>query len=268
MKITEAIQQRRSVRTYTGEPLNSEHIAQIQQFISQTHAPFGAKARIELIRSQSSGEPIKLGTYGWVKGAADYLALIYEDSPFAETAAAYWFEQVVLFCTSLGLGTCWLGGSFSRGDFKKQISLQSNEKLKIVSPIGYPSDKKRWFLEQVVVNAEKNHASRKPFGELFFDNDFSRPLTEAQAGIFAIPLEMVRLSPSANNKQERRAVLENNTVHFYKIPYMGFDTIDIGIALCHFEQTCKELNISGKFAVLKNYPQTNSAKYVISWMDE
>lgn len=268
MTIIETIQKRRSVRTYSGEPLSDEHIAQIKRFISQTQAPFGVKVRIELIRINSGGESIKLGTYGWVKGASEYLALIYEEAPFAETAAAYWFEQVVLFCTSLGLGTCWLGGSFSRSDFKKQIDLKFNEKLKIVSPVGYQGDKKRWLLEGVIVNAEKNHATRKPFGELFFNRDFDHPLAESQAGIFAKPLEMVRLAPSANNKQEWRVVLENDILHFYKAPYIMFDSIDIGIALCHFELTCKELSINGKFEILKSQPQNEKIAYVISWITE
>jgi hypothetical protein len=203
-----------------------------------------------------------------VKGACEYLALIYEEAPFAETAAAYWFEQVVLFCTGLGLGTCWLGGSFSRSDFKKQINLKPDEKLKIVSPVGYASDKKRWFMEGLIVNADKHHTSRKPFGEIFFDKDFNHPLTEVQAGIYAKPLEMVRLAPSANNKQEWRAVLEGKVLHFYKTPYLIFDSIDIGIALCHFEQTCKELSIGGKFEVLDNYPRNEKIKYVISWISE
>ena len=266
MTIIDTIQKRRSVRTYSGKPLSDEHISQIKWFISQTQAPFGAKARIELIRIDSGGEPVKLGTYGWVKGAFEYLTLICEEAPFAETAAAYWFEQVVLFCTSLGLGTCWLGGFFSRSDFKKQIDLKPNEKLKIVSPVGYPGDKKRWFFEGVIVNADKNHATRKPFGELFFDKDFNHPLTESQAGIFAKPLEMVRLAPSASNKQEWRVVLENDILHFYKAPYIMFDSIDIGIALCHFELTCKELVFSGKFEVLENHPQHEKYTYVISWI--
>jgi len=268
MTIIESIQKRRSVRTYSGKPLSDEHIDKIKQFINQTQAPFGIQARIELIRMNAGEKPIKLGTYGWIKGATEYLALVYEEAPFAETASAYWFEQVLLFCTSLSLGTCWLGGSFSRSDFKKQLSLKSNEKLRIVSPVGYQGENKRWFLEGVVVNSDKNHASRKPFGELFFDKEFNNPLTESQAGIFAKPLEMVRLAPSANNKQEWRVVMENNCLHFYKVPYIRFDSIDIGIALCHFELSCKELGIGGKYEVLKNYPQDEKNIYVISWVSE
>lgn len=267
MRIIETIQKRRSVRTYTGEPLREEHLTLIRQYIDQLQAPFGVKARIELIQTNPDAEPIKLGTYGWVKGACDYLVLIYEEAPFAETAAAYMFEEAVLFCTDLGLGTCWLGGSFSRGDFKKQVRLEANEKLRIVSPVGYPADAKR-FLEKYIVRADKNHNSRKPFGELFFEKDFNHPLTVAQAGSFAQPLEMVRLAPSANNKQEWRVLLDDQTLHFYKKPYLSFDSIDLGIALCHFELSCRELGIAGHYEILKEFPKNEALPYVISWIQE
>jgi nitroreductase len=264
MNIVETIQKRRSVRPYTGEPLRDEHIAQIKQYISQLQAPFGINARIELISIHANEKPIKLGTYGIIKGACDYLVLVYEKAPFAETAAAYMFEQAVLFCTDLGLGTCWLGGIYSRSDFKKQIHLNTNEKLRIVSPVGYASDRKRFF-EIYISKADKNHASRKPFETLFFDKNFNQPLEKTNAGHFLTPLEMVRLSPSANNKQEWRVLLEDKALHFYKKPYLTFDSIDIGIALCHFELSCKELGIEGKFELLKDFPTNNKIKYVISW---
>jgi len=264
MKIIETIQKRRSVRTFTAEPLREEHVAQIKQYISQLQAPFGIKARIELVHVYADNEPVKLGTYGWVKGACDFMALLFEDAPFAETAAAYIFEQAILYCTALGLGTCWIGGSFNRNDFKKQIQPAANEKLRIVSPVGYVSEKQR-FLEKFIVGADQKHASRKPFGELFFDNDFNTPLTEARAGLYATPLEMVRIAPSANNKQEWRVLREDKALHFYKKPYLSFDAIDMGIALCHFELSCNELGIEGQFAVLNDYPASDKFQYVISW---
>jgi nitroreductase len=265
MNTVETIKKRHSVRTYTGKPLSDEYIAQIKEYISQLKTPFDMKARIELVNVISNGAPVKLGTYGLVKGASNYLVLICEKDPFSETAGAYMFEQVILFCTSLDLGTCWIGGTFSRGDFKKQISLESNEQIRVISPVGYASGQKR-FIEKYIVQADKKHASRKPFEELFFDEDFSNPLTESTAGQFFTPLEMVRLAPSANNKQEWRVLLDEGYLHFYKKPYPMFDTIDMGIALCHFELTCKELGIEGQFEQLKNYPTNDKLKYVISWV--
>ena len=71
MNIIETIQKRRSVRTYTGEPLRDEHVAHIKQYISQLQAPFGIKARIELVHVNFNEKPVKLGTYGTIYGVSD-----------------------------------------------------------------------------------------------------------------------------------------------------------------------------------------------------
>jgi nitroreductase len=263
MNIIETIQKRHSVRTYTGEPLRSEHTAQITSYINQLQAPFGAKARIELIHANSGNEPVKLGTYGLIKAAPAYMAMVYEEAPFAETAAACMFERAVLFCTHLGLGTCWIGGTFSRSNFKKQIALQSNERLKAVSPVGYAAAGKPHFLASLLTGSKPK--PRKPFEDIFFDGTFDRPLTEKAAGIFGKPLEMVRLAPSANNRQEWRVLLKDNCLHFYKQSYPMFENIDMGIAICHFELACKELGIAGRFETVSNMPDNGKMQYVISW---
>jgi nitroreductase len=262
-----AIEQRKSIRTYTGEPLSREHADRITNYIAGLKAPFGAHVRIELIHTNTDTKPIKLGTYGFIGGASDFLALIFEEGLLAEQSAAYLFEQVILFCTELGLGTCWLGGAFSRKDFGSQLNLKANEKLRIVSPVGYISDKKRF--SEIFTNAKKKHLSRKPFSSLFFHHDFNTPLTEDVAGIYQQPLEMVRIAPSANNQQPWRVVLDKDILHFYQhFSMIGFTAIDLGIALCHFEQTCRELNIAGKLEVLENIPETKGDKYCISWITE
>jgi len=265
VSIIDLIKGRRSVRTYTGEPLGPVLTNEITHFINQTQPPLGVNARIEFIHTDKYDQKIQLGTYGYIRGARDYLALIYEESPLAAVGSAYWFEQVILFCTGFELGTCWMGGSFSRKDFKKQIQLNPNEKLRIVSPVGYAADKKRWI--ETLIRADVHHQSRKPFGTYFYDQQFSIPLTEEKAGIYAQPLEMVRIAPSANNGQSWRIVRNEGIFHFYKTPSYGFSDIDIGIALCHFDQTCKELGLSGRMEV-GNVPSDKNAQYVISWIPE
>jgi nitroreductase len=266
MSIIESIQRRRSVRGYTGQPLGKEDAERIETYISGLKAPFGeAPSRILLLRADTPAGKVKLGTYGVIGGARDFLALAYAKAPLAEESAAYMFEQVILFCTSMELGTCWLGGSFSRKDFGGQLDLQPGEKVGIVSPVGYASGKKRFW--DNFIGAEKHHASRKPFGELFFFSDFSTPLTEESAGRYRRPLEMVRLAPSANNSQPWRIILDADTLHFYHRKSLGgFDAIDSGIALAHFGETCGELGIAGHFERLPSAAQQESATYSISWI--
>ena len=269
MTIIETIEKRKSVRNYTGEPLRKEHITLITDYIAGLKAPFGAPSvRIQLIHTRQENGRAKLGTYGFIGGASDFLTLVYEkDSsfPLIEEAAAYTFEQLILFCTGLGLGTCWLGGAFSRKDFSEPVQLKTDEILRIVSPVGYINPKIR--LSETLLGSKGKHLSRKPFESLFFQGDFNTPLSKETAGVYEKPLEMVRIAPSANNQQPWRIVFDGKFLHFYQhLSMIGFTAIDLGIALCHFEQTCKELDIAGKFEVLNNKaPEKKGEKYVISW---
>ena len=262
MSIIETIKERNSVRSYSGERLSSDLITQIENYTKQLTAPFGAKARIELIDAKLGDEPVKLGTYGVISGASHFLALIIDkNDPMAETSGGYIFEQAILYCTALKLGTCWLGGTFSAKDFSKQIHLKENDKLTIISPVGYKREKKRLIDSIMRTGAGSN--KRKAFETLFFDENFDTPY--GQNLTYSIPLEMIRLAPSATNKQPWRVLKEGNFFHFYHIPNR-FSLIDLGIALCHFEQTCKELNLTGEFKILDTVPMTKDLKYQISWI--
>ena len=269
MSIIEIVKERRSIRNYTGEALSAEHVNQINAFISTLKAPFSGMYRIKLIRTNGNAGPVQLGTYGVISGASDFLALIYEPDDNAEENAAYCFEQVLLFCTSLGLGTCWLGGTFNKSHFAAQVDLQPAEILRIVSPVGYIKDEKR--LLETLLGADRHHNSRKSFSTNFYENSFNTNLTEENAGIYREPLEMVRLAPSANNRQSWRILLNDAGVHFYyqKASLMDFSSIDIGIALCHFDLSCRELGIKGSFKVLENSQKPASSGenlYAVTWI--
>jgi hypothetical protein len=49
--------------------------------------------------------------------------------------------------------------------------------------------------------------------------------------------------------------------------YNTFVNIDIGIAICHFDLTAKELELGGEWKVLEpNLQSPKNLKYVISWI--
>ena len=263
--ITETIKERKSVRSYTGEPLSTELKQDIINYINQLVLPFGTKARIKLISTSIDNQPLKLGTYGVISGAKDFLLLLSEKGLMQEVGAGYMFEQVVLHCTQLGLGTCWLGGTVKRTDFLAQIKAENNEELIVISPVGYKREKKT--LVDSIFRAGAGSDKRKPFGALFFKDNFATPLTEAAAGNYETPLQMLRLAPSASNKQPWRVVLQNNIFHFY-CSAGHFSTNDVGIALCHFELTCQELGLKGNFETRTNTPSQKGIEYVISWIPQ
>ncbi|BBF43695.1 nitroreductase family protein [Lachnospiraceae bacterium KM106-2] len=264
--ITDIIGLRHSVRNYESTPLPNETIEKIEQFINTLKYPFPQKVRITLIDTSDVNSNLKLGTYGVIKGARYFLITACEKDTFSQITLGYCLEKVVLYCTSLGLGTVWLGGTFRKSNFAKAISLSDHELLPIVSPVGIEGGKKS-FLGSFFGKSSK---IRKDFSTLFFQTNFSTPLTPEQAHEFYEPLEMLRLAPSAVNKQPWRVLMEKGVIHFYLDHPKGLNFVDLGIALCHFHLTALELELKGHFHTFDNLTSTPKCDftYVISWIIE
>lgn len=263
--IKELITSRYSVRNYNDAPLSKDIIEKIENYIHTPTNPFNKKIRIKLIKKDDSNKDLKLGTYGVIKGANYFLAAACENDDLSLISLGYTLEKVVLYCTSLGLDTVWLGGTFNKGGFAKAMNLGENEILPIVSPVGYEGGKKSIIGSLIGSNKNK----RKPYSEIFFNNNFDTPLNAINSNEYLEPLEMLRLAPSAVNKQPWRVLKENNNIHFYLSNTKGFTKIDIGIALCHFHLTAIENNINGEFKVINSIKnnEDNKFTYVMSWIN-
>lgn len=259
-KYSDIIKQRRSIRSYIHEPLADELKSKMVDYISAIGSkPLGIKTRFSLIEAGSMGQNmIKLGTYGFIKGAYTFVTAAATHEDMSLESLGYQTEKLVLYATELGLGTCWLGGTFNRGSFGKAANLSPDEFLPIIISVGVPSDKRR-ILDKVVRSGAQSDR-RKPFPSIFYLNNFSTTLNKSSAGIYYNALEMVRLAPSASNKQPWLLVLDSkeNTVHFYLNRLnkytgnnFGFEMqkIDIGIAMCHLEMALLDDGISGEFFV-------------------
>ena len=261
--VTQVIKQRHSVRNYADNPIAQDILKKLEDYLTTVDNPFGQKIRIQLITKDNSTQEFKLGTYGVIKGARYFLAAACENTDQALIALGYTLEKVILYCTSLGLGTVWLGGTFNKGEFAKAMHLKEDEILPIVSPIGYQGGKKSFIATLIGENTNK----RKPYHELFFNQNFSTPLASDVSDVYFEPLEMLRIAPSALNKQPWRVVREEYLLHFYLASNKGLTKIDIGIALCHFHLTAIQNHIQGKFITLdaSKYPQNKDFTYIMSW---
>ncbi len=275
--LRETVESRKSIRTYLPEPLKAEEREKILKFIDELQygdAPFKSKLRTEVFDVDKEISLKETGTYGVIKNARTYLAVAAEKGPDAMESVGYGFEKLVLYAQSIGLGTCWLGGTFNKSEFAKRMELRENEIFPIASPIGYPAPKNH--LINRVMRRAISADSRKSFDKLFFDGDFTKPMTKEAAGDYAYALEMVRLAPSAANKQPWRILRQGNKWHFYEKKEMSSSTendiqrLDIGIAFCHFELAAKEKGLKGRLEYLtKPEAQTESNMiYIFSWIEE
>jgi hypothetical protein len=124
---------------------------------------------------------------------------------------------------------------------------------------------------------------RKSWSELFWDGEKATPLSQDQAGCFATALEMVRLAPSASNRQPWRCLKAGETIHFFLQRFPGyrsitvndFQRIDMGIAMAHFDLAMRTSGDEGRWHVLEP-PLSGDApvrcpdawqrcEYLVSW---
>ncbi len=266
--IEELVRSRRSVRTFDGRALSAEDKEKLVAFTEKIANPYGLPVKFKFLNAKEHGLscPVVSGTELYAGGKI-------ARTENAAAAFGYSFEMLVLYAQSLGIGTVWLGGTMNRSAFEEAMELSADEMMPCATPLGYTA-KKMTVRENMMRKAIKAD-ERLPFDELFFDGSFSSPLTEEKAGALKYPLEMVRLAPSAVNKQPWRVVLCDNAAHFYLKRSKGFgggaagdmQKIDMGIALCHFDLAAREHGLNPIFT--DNDPKLNvesGIEYIASYL--
>jgi nitroreductase len=256
---TDLIHARYSCRTYRDEPVAATAQAELSAWLAgHTTGPFGSRVRLALVAAAPGDrEALKrLGTYGFIKGATGFLVGAVRRAPHDAEDYGYLVEHAILHATGLGLGTCWLGGTFTRSRFTARLGgLARDEIMPAVISLGYPAN------DGTARIREREAGSRRlPASSLFFDERFDAPLALASGDPFAAALEAVRMAPSASNKQPWRLVRRGADWHFYLQRTKGYgkgsplfavlrladlQRVDLGIAQCHFELVARELGLSG-----------------------
>ncbi len=270
---------RTSSRNYDKRTIEPKKRRQIEDYLSSNKkGPLGSTLRFQLFgfAEGEQGQTENLGTYGIIKGAPLFITGAVINTDKAMEDYGYCMEKNILMATSLGLGTCWLGGTFKRSSFAKKISLSANEVMPAVSPLGYTAEKKT-FTDSLFKFLARSK-TRKLWEELFYSNDFNTPLIKSDAKGYATCLEAVRLAPSASNKQPWRILREegNNTFHFYlrrakmyakAINRIDLQRVDMGIAMCHFELVARELGLKGNWRQQETRISSKDKEYLMSWKE-
>lgn len=262
----EIIKKRKSVRSFDKKEISKETMEKLVVFIEEiekNHKDY----RFPIFHSDIDGQ---VGTYGVISGGSTYISGVLKNHNADLIQLGYLFEKIILFATSLDLGTCWLGGTFNKSDFMEKSRLSHGETFICASPIGYPAEK-RTIRDRAMRRIAKSDG-RKDFNELFFNKDL-KVLNKMGLGIYGKALEMVRIGPSASNKQPWRIVKDENSYHLYlertpdyaKVLDYDIQLLDMGIAKYHFEFTLKENNIDGNWNKLSDYPKYDNFEYISTW---
>lgn len=283
--VSDVITVRSSCRSYRKEPIKAPHRKIIEDMLHREETgPFGNVPRFNLVTS-SSGDvnALKgLGTYGFIKNPAAFIVGAIKERPGYLEDYGYVMERIILRVTDLGIGSCWLGGSFNKSSFSEKISPEESEIVPAVVSLGYGLQNRS--LMDSLVRFSAGSKKRKPWEEIFFHGDISVPLSGVEAGDYAEPLEMLRRAPSASNKQPWRIIKapEGNAYHFflersssYKISLKliraaDLQRVDMGIGMCHFELTAREQGLRGTWetALPEHITVPAGTEYIVTWRGE
>jgi len=271
--VSEIIRLRTSQRTYHPEPFTDDLRMIIERQVSAITTGFlGGSLSFSLI---SLKDPIisrmKLGTYGFIKGASYFIAG--QITPVRNSFLEYGFalEKLILDLTRMELGTCWLGGTFNRGEFARAIGLREGNVIPAITPLGYATSIRR--LGDRMIRLGAGSARRLPAGQLFFDQNPANPMVMDPELPFTGILEAVRMAPSASNNQPWRIVADGNRFLFYICRKPGYQKafsnvdmqmIDMGIAMAHFDLVAREKGKKPEWDNSVGSPSVDQWEYVIS----
>jgi hypothetical protein len=212
MTIQEAIKARHSVRSYTDRKIPAETISLLKAEIDACNRESGL--HIQLVTNEPKAFDGMMAHYGKFTGVQNYIALIGKKTEQLEERVGYYGERLALSAQTLGLNSCWVAMTFSKGTVKKSCTIDDGEKLSCVLALGYGTT------EGV------SHKS-KPM-ETLCKTDGSMP------DWFKAGMEAAMLAPTAVNQQKFLITLTGD--HAEAKSLGGFySMIDLGIVEYHFE---------------------------------
>jgi len=174
MEVFEAIKARRSVRSYTPEPVPDETLRRLLEAARLAPSAMNYQPwRFIVVRSQEARDRIARGGMfaRFVRGAPVVIVACGDTgSRFHVHDTCIALEHLVLAATSMGLGSCWIG-SFDEEGIPGRFSV-----VALVS-IGFPEEGRdlgRSFLHFF--------RSTKRLDEIAFQEAYGRPLGSGEPG--------------------------------------------------------------------------------------
>ena len=221
----EAIDVRISCRAYTNEPLDQHTLDELRGFVSELCEESGL--RFVLVGPDEGGSGLKLSGRMFKGNVSSYLALIGPDENDTRERFGYFGEKFVLHATCLGLGTCWVAGTFDRASVS--VPLGEGEVIHDVIPVGHVPAKQPFA--QRTIRTGLRRRDKKP--EALYQGPTT--IAEAPAWVRSGIWSVIK-GPSAVNQQPV-VFVQDETGLRATLPNVKREVAytDLGIAKLHFE---------------------------------
>jgi nitroreductase len=251
MNLLQAIERRISVRSYDERPVETELLERLITLSQTADHLTDARPRIELVSSAERTQRIishVIGSYGLVLTPPHLLVgVMPRESEIARLDLGYVLEQVVLEATRLGLGTCWITGTYDAQSAGDTVGLAQGEVAAAVVALGHPSERGWGRIHTRTIRRLAGGHKRKPLEEIVFTGRWGEPWSPNGADPTLVSvLEHARLAPSATNRQPWRFVVQPDGL---ALAVVTLKPIDAGIVMAHAALTSGALGRKGQWHV-------------------
>lgn len=221
----EAIKKRTSRRAYDGSTIDKDKIEKLNKVIDDVNKK--SKLNIKVLDKAENFLKGFKASYGIITGVNTVVALVgnKKDKDIKEKVG-YYGEFIMLEAVSLGLGTCWVGGSYNKKKCIDALELNNDEELVCIIVLGNVKENKS--LKEKIIGYV---GSKKPsFDELLLECDIDTP-EWVKSGI-----SEAMLAPSARNLRTVGYSYRKGELSSFIIDKKSnYEEIDIGISMAHFK---------------------------------
>ncbi len=139
MLTPEFLRTRHSVRRFSGRPIDAKTVNAVKAAITMVNT-HEAGMHFELVTDDPTPFKGFKANYGMLHGVRNYISAVADLSfPDARERAGYFAEDIVMKCVGLGLGTCFVGGTYDATQVK--TILRIDRKILFLIALGYAAEK-------------------------------------------------------------------------------------------------------------------------------
>jgi nitroreductase len=225
----EAIEKRRSRRSYRNKPLDKDIMGIIKDMVDAVNK----SADLDMIFIEDATPAFKI-----FSGKFSMIVVCGPDTQKAREDSGYYGESIVLQCVYHGLGTCWVSGTYNENKVYEMINLPNEKRIYAVITVGYA--KKRYTaLERTMYTA--THKKNKPYQRMFEVCDKKLP------DEYVYAMQLVEKAPSAVNRRPVKFRYDKGKISAYVDEPYSDKSVDFGIAKLHFMLGCRAKGINGRW---------------------
>ncbi len=224
------LKKRHSVRSYTKEPIPLDLINKIKAEITMINTH---ESGIKFCLCVNDNNPFKTfrQSYGFFANANNYITCVIDPYyKYSYQRAGFFAQQIVMKVSSLGLGTCYVGGTYDKNAVS--VDLKAGEKLLFIILLGFEDKTK---IRPVARIAYTLIHSKKMSLSDFMPNLYDQEAFFEKNPKLKDAIEAISVSPSSLNKRPARIKYDKGNVLMYVESNSDKSQIDLGIAQFNFQ---------------------------------